>query len=103
MSDPSNAVGLTDLEKAQLEKRKLELEIQKLRREGSAFGIFSGTLIPISVAAATAFAALLGAWIAGTNLNQQAENRSADAHDKSLQEALSMATDDKSGSDRRIS
>jgi hypothetical protein len=79
----------------ELQDEKLDLEIAKLRREGT----LTGRLLPSS----TAIAAIAGIVISIYTLIQQGTQQTNDAKTKSLQQALSMATNSQGQSDRRIS
>jgi hypothetical protein len=89
-------------QKDHLEIEKLRLETEKLRRDATWKGRLAAVMVPMSVSMITAVVAVVGIGISVWTLIQQGKDRSDEAHDKSLQQALSMATDNRA-SDRRVS
>jgi Pentapeptide repeats (8 copies) len=89
--------------KTELEIDKLRLETDKLRREGTGFGRLAALILPASQSSITAFVAILGVVISIWSLYQQRTSQDKQNHDRALQIALEMATDNKGQADRRIS
>ena len=96
--------------KEDLEIEKLGLEIRQLRRDLTRMGRLGSLVLPSLVSVATAFGAFASILISVYTLNRQSvvqdEQRkllAEETDNKLLQEALSMATDGKAQSDRRIS
>jgi hypothetical protein len=88
---------------AALQVDKLRLEVERLKRDATLSGRLAAIIVPMSVSAITALAAIVGIAVSIDALIKQGTDRSHDVHDRSLQQALAMATDNKAGSDRRIS
>jgi Pentapeptide repeats (8 copies) len=84
--------------KTELEVEKLKLEVENLQRDKTLMGRL-GSIAP----ATTAVVAVAGIAVSVFALAFQGVQQAHDAHDKLLQQALSMATDSKGESDRRIS
>jgi hypothetical protein len=89
--------------KERLENDKLRLEIAKLRGDVTPRGRFASIILPTLVSTVTAVVAVTGIAVSIYTLHTQGEQQRKDAHDKLLQQALSMATDAGAASDRRIS
>jgi Pentapeptide repeats (8 copies) len=101
--EPALAKLPSEAAKTQFELEKLELEVAKLRREASLSGRIAALVLPMFVSTVTAFVAILGIGISVWTLAQQRTSQETDSHNKALQTALDMATDNKGQADRRIS